>query len=123
MFICCTYSFCLRQLCYIIMCSKLCQQLFSTFFDFVSALSKKALKTHLCFIVLLLPCSATLDNIHPGTHKSQHYFLKYFQKGILTNTHNFFLCFCAICTYPFIYLTFQQYQIGFYETNILPRLL
>ena len=40
-----------RQLLYNIMCCFLCQQLFSTFFQLVFALSKKALKTR-CFSVV-----------------------------------------------------------------------
>ena len=63
-----------RQLCYNIMCCFLCQQLFSTFFDFVFALSTKALKTHQCFVDLLLPCSTTLVNIHLGLTKVNNIF-------------------------------------------------
>ena len=81
MFICCAYLFCLRQLCYNIMCCFLCQQLFSTFFDFVFALSTKALKTHQCFVDLLLPCSATLVNIHPSSTKVNIIFKNIFKKA------------------------------------------
>ena len=87
-----------QQLLYIITSYFLCQQLFSTFFDFIFALSTKALKTHLCFVESLLPCSATLDNIHPVPYKSQQHFLLFFQNGVSTKTHNFFFCFCATCT-------------------------
>ena len=81
MFICCAYLFCLRQLCYNIMCCFLCQQLFSTFFDFVFALSTKALKTHQYFVDLLLPCSATLVNIHPSSTKVNNIFQTFFKKA------------------------------------------
>ena len=100
MFIYCAYLFRSRQLLYIIMCYFLCQQLFSTFFDFIFALSKKALKTRLYFVDLLLPCSATLVNIHPCSTKVNNIFQTFFQKGTLTNTHNFLFLFCAVCTPP-----------------------
>ena len=110
-----------QQLCYTIMCCKLCQQLFSTFFDFVLALSTKALKTHLCFVELLLPCSATLDNIHPDIAKSQQYFSKFFQNGVLTKTHNFIFHFCAFCTLLQFYPEFYTILIVFYSIRTIHR--
>ena len=96
----------LRQLYYIIMCCFSCQQLFSTFFDFLFALSKKALKIHPVFVDLLLPCSATLDTIHPAPDKSQHYFSNFFQNGKINKIHNFLFRNCGFCTNT-IYLIIQ----------------
>ena len=86
-----------QQLCYTIICRKSCQQLFSTFFDSFSLFQRRPLKL-VVFCWLLLPCSATLDNIHPGTNKSQQYFLIFFQNGTLTDFTFFICCFCAFCT-------------------------
>ena len=96
---------CPRQLLYIIICCFLCQQLFPTFFDSFSLFQRRPLK--LIFSVdLLLPCSATLDTIHPGVDKSQHHFSKYFQNGTLTDFTIFTHCFCAHCTsFSFIFNT------------------
>ena len=56
-----------RQLLYNIMCCFLCQQLFSTFFNSFSLFQRRPLKLAV-FSCLLLPCSATLVNIHlPST--------------------------------------------------------
>ena len=86
-----------QQLCYNIMCCKSCQQLFSTFFKSFSLFQRRHL--NLIFSVdLLLPCSATLDNIHPGVDKSQHHFLLFFQNSTLTVFTIYIRCFCAICT-------------------------
>ena len=63
-----------QQLLYIITCCFICQQLFSTFFRLIFALSTKALKIRRFFSCSLLPCSATLDNIHPIYDKSQQHF-------------------------------------------------
>ena len=85
-----------RQLCYNIMCCFLCQQLFSTFFDFVFALSTKALKTHQHFVDLLLPCSTTLVNIHPRSTKVNNIFQNIFKKAlwpIRTISRSFFVHF------------------------------
>ena len=119
MFIYCAYLFRSRQLLYIIMCYFLCQQLFSTFFDFIFALSKKALKTRLYFVDLLLPCSATLDTIHLSIDKSQQYFSNFFQNGILTNTHNLCACFCAFCTFSNFYPKLHAIYIIFYPIRTI----
>ena len=49
---------------------------------FVPALSKKALETQHCFSFLLLPCSATLDNI-PFMSKKVNTIFKFFPKKAL----------------------------------------
>ena len=69
---------------------------FFNFFRFIFALSKKALKTKPYFVDLLLPCSATLDTIHPTPDKCQQHFSKYFRTGISTKMHNYFSRFCAL---------------------------
>ena len=73
-------------------------QLFSILF---SLFQRRLLKLISVFVDLLLPCSATLDTIHPALDKSQHYFSNFFQNGTLTKTHNFVSCFCAFCIFLF----------------------
>ena len=71
---------------------------FQLFLILFSLFQRRLLKLINVFVDLLLPCSATLDTIHLSIDKSQQYFSNFFQNGILTNTHNFKLCFCALCT-------------------------
>ena len=78
---------------------------FFNFFDSFSLFQRRPLK--LIFSVdLLLPCSATLDTIHPGVDKSQQHFSKYFQNGKINKTHNFRARNCGFCT-NIIYLIIQ----------------
>ena len=69
---CCFLSFLLSATAFIYYHLLFClSTTFFNFFCFIFALSKKALKTNLYFVDLLLPCSATLDTIHPTIDKSQ----------------------------------------------------
>ena len=91
---------------------------FFQLFYFVFALSKKALKTKLYFVVLLLPCSATLDTIHPTHDKSQQHFSKYFRTGTLTKMYNYFSRFCAFCMSQGIKCIYKLFTVGVYTNSI-----
>ena len=84
-----------QQLAYIIMCCFLCQQLFSTFFQLVFALSKKALKTR-CFSVV---CCCRVQQpwlIYTCLQQKSTIFYKIFSKGQVDQSAQFFFHF--LCT-------------------------
>ena len=64
---------------------------FFNFFDFVFALSTKALKTHHFLVDLLLPRSATLDTIHPPSTKVNNIFKTFFEPAKQTKSTTSFV--------------------------------
>ena len=84
-----------RQLLYNIMCCFLCQQLFSTFFQLVFALSKKALKT-CCFSVVCCCRVQQLWLIYTCLQQKSTIFYKIFLKGQVDQSAQFFFHF--LCT-------------------------
>ena len=95
MFICCTYLFCLRQLCYNIMCCFLCQQLFSTFLILFSLFQRRLLK----LISVLLICCCRVQQpwlIYTCLQQKSTIFYKIFLKGQVDQSAQFFFHF--LCT-------------------------
>ena len=78
---------------------------------------RRLLKLISIFVDLLLPCSATLDTIHPTPDKSQQYFSNFFRNGKINKIHNFFLRNCGFCTNT-IYLIIQ-YQLLLWQLFLL----
>ena len=101
-----------QRLFYIITCCFICQQLFSTFFDLFSLFQRRPLKHPAFSVVLLLPCSATSDNIHPLGDKSQQHFTKFFQTGRINKIHNFRLGICGFCTITIYLIIRSQLLLG-----------
>ena len=110
MFICCAYLFCLRQLCYNIMCCFLCQQLFSTFLILFSLFQRRLLK----LISVLLICCCRVQQpwlIYTSVRQKSTLFLKIFSKRHFDQCAQFIILF--LCTlYTFILqILFCRYPV------------
>ena len=84
----------------------------NNFFDLFSLFQRRLLKQTAILLLFSLPCSATLDNIHPTYDKSQHYFFIFLRTDILTNSYNYTSAFYALCTILIVF-----YQLHLYPNH------